>query len=99
VSSLQSWDLSTTDYSAAPLSAIEPVISYDATSDWNVAFAPAINNVRLYLVVWRGIFAGGPDPVTYTFDQPFTVLSGLASATITGNTISVPATGFHGGSY
>jgi len=45
----------------------------------------------LYIVFWRG-FLAGVNPATYTFDQPFTVLSGLGNATVSGgNTVlSIP---------
>ncbi|MEM1368632.1 MAG: hypothetical protein AAGG02_11565 [Cyanobacteria bacterium P01_H01_bin.15] len=40
-------------------------------------FSDPISDLLLYPVGWRGIAAGGPNPVTYEFDQPFTDLSGL----------------------
>lgn len=85
-------DLSGPDFAAAPLSANQIVFDYDTLSDWTATFDPPVANLLLYVKFWRGV-AGGPDPVTYQFDQPFTVLSGLGGTTVSnGNTVlSVPS--------
>jgi hypothetical protein len=84
-------DLTGPDYAAAPLSPNTVTFDYDTLSDWTATFDPPVENLLLYLVNWRGV-AGGPDPVTYQFDQPFTVLSGLGGTTVSnGNTmLTVP---------
>lgn len=88
---LESVDLTGPDYSAAPLSASTIILTYGATSDWTASFSQPVGNLLLYVVFWRGV-AGGPGIVTYDFDQPFTVLSGLSDAIVSnGNTrLSVP---------
>lgn len=91
-------DLTGPDYAAAPLSPNTVTFDYDALSDWTATFDPPVENLLLYLVNWRGV-AGGPDPVTYQFDQPFTVLSGLGGTSVSnGNTLlSVPGSVFADG--
>ncbi len=88
---LESVDLTGPDYSAAPLSADTIILTYAATSDWTASFSQPVGNLLLYVVFWRGV-AGGPGIVTYDFDQPFTVLSGLSGTIVSnGNTrLSVP---------
>lgn len=88
---LEILDLSGPDFAAAPLSPNQIVFDYDTLSDWTATFDPPVENLLLYIKFWRGI-AGGPDPVTYQFDQPFIVLSGLGGTTVSnGNTLlSVP---------
>lgn len=96
--SLVTRDLSGPDYAAAPLSPDTVIVSYDVLSDWTATFDPPVENLLLYLLGWRGV-AGGPDPVTYQFDQPFTVLSGLGGVTVSnGNTVlSIPGSIFADG--
>lgn len=90
-------DLTGADYSAAPLSATTETASYDVLSDWTVTFDDPIADLLLYAVFWRGIAGGSTSPITYTFDQSFTVLSGLGGAVVSSNMLSVPNTGFHNG--
>ncbi len=90
-------DLTGADYSAAPLSATTESASYDALSDWTVTFSDPIADLLLYAVFWRGVAGGSSSPITYTFDQSFTVLSGLGGAVVSSNMLSVPNTGFHNG--
>lgn len=91
-------DLTGSDFSAAPLSTTTEILSYDTASNWTASFSGSISDLLLYGVFWRGI-AGGTNPVVYTFDQPFTILSGFGSAAVSGgNTVlSLPGTGFHDG--
>lgn len=91
-------DLSGPDFAAAPLSSNQVVFDYPALSDWTATFDPPVANLLLYIKFWRGV-AGGPDPVTYQFDRPFTVLSGLGGTTVSnGNTVlSVPGSIFSDG--
>ncbi len=93
--SLDAFDLSGSDYAAARLSPNTVTFNYDTRSDWTATFSPPVENLLLYVVFWRGI-AGGTSIVTYDFDQPFTVLSGLVGTTVSdGNTrLSVPETIF-----
>jgi hypothetical protein len=94
--SIGTFDLSGSDFSAAPLSSSQETIIYNINSDWTATFSDPVSDLLLYPVFWRGISANGPDPVTYEFDQPFTILSGTG-ATVVGNTLSVPQSGFFNG--
>lgn len=94
---IDSSDLSGSDYSAAPLSSSQELIAYSVNSDWTATFSNPVSDLLLYPRFWRGVAAGGPDPVTYEFDQPFTILSGLTGATVVGNTLSAPQNAFHNG--
>jgi hypothetical protein len=84
-------DLSGPDFVAAPLSSDQTVFNYETRSNWTATFDPPVENLLLYVKFWRGT-AGGADPVTYQFDQPFVVLSGLGGTSVSnGNTLlSVP---------
>ena len=77
---VRSYDLSGPDYSAAPGSTSQEVISFSGNSDWSVSFSEPVTGLRLYLYSWRS-------PYVYTFSEPFTVASGLSGATVTGNQI------------
>jgi hypothetical protein len=96
--SLIALDLSGPDFAAGPLSANQVVVEYETLSDWTATFDPPVENLLLYVKFWRGVL-GGPDPVTYQFDRPFTVLSGLGGTTVSnGNTVlSVPSSFFSDG--
>ena len=84
-------DVTGHDFLAAPLSTNATVITYETESDMTAVFSPPVNNLLLYVIFWRGFF-GGPGIVTYDFDQPFTVLSGMSHTQISnGNTrLSIP---------
>lgn len=90
------FNLNGADYSAAPLTPPQETISYLVGDNWTASFASPVQNPLLYLVSWRGS-AAGANPVNYVFDLPFTILSGLAGATVNGNTLSVPDSGFYNG--
>ncbi|MGI9433068.1 MAG: PEP-CTERM sorting domain-containing protein [Myxococcota bacterium] len=93
-------DLSAPPYSGAPLAAAEVITYGGGISDWTATFGQAISNLRLYLRLWRGdIGSQSGDVFSYAFDQPFTVLSGLEDAAISGNTITLAdtPTPFHQG--
>ena len=90
-------DFSGADFSGAPLSASQERVGYAAATEWTATFGSGVSDLLLYAIFWRGASAGGPDPVSYTFDQPFTILSGFANATIDGNTLKIPITGFQSG--
>jgi len=91
-------DLTGSDFAAAPLTTTTKTASYNSNASLTVGFSQPVSNLLLYTVFWRGTQAGS-DPVVYTFGQPFTVLSGLGSGTVSaGNTVlTVPGTGFHNG--
>jgi hypothetical protein len=86
------------DFAAAPLCSLAMRVSYDTGSDWTVNLSEPAGTLLLYAEFWRGS-AGGVDPVTYQFDAPFTIVSGLTEATVAnGNTVlSLPESGFHDG--
>jgi len=91
-------DLSGSDYAAAPFSSPQQTVAYGVNSDWTATFSSPVSDLLLYSSFWRGTFSGtDPDPTTYTFNQPFTILSGFGAATVSGNTLSVPGSGFQDG--
>ena len=91
-------NLSGADFSAAPASASAEAIDYATGSNWNFTFSLQAGSILLYAVGWRGI-EGGADPVTYDFDAPFTILSGLEGASVeNGDTrLVLPADAFYSG--
>jgi len=96
--SLQSADLSGPDFAVAPLAASAPVVEYDTGADWTATFSEPVEGVLLYARAWRGSDAG-VDPVTYRFDAPFAILSGLHDGKVSedGTLLSLPAAEFHDG--
>jgi hypothetical protein len=83
------------DFAAAPLMGVE-AIQYGATNDWTTSFAGAPTDLAIYANFWRGIYSVGDDPDThYTFSRPFSILSGFAGATVSGNTLTLPAGEFY----
>jgi hypothetical protein len=93
-------DLSGPPYASAPLPSAELITYGGGVSNWTATFGQAIPDLRLYLNFWRGdINTVTADVFSYTFDQPFTVLSGLEDASISGNTLSLDdtPTAFHHG--
>jgi len=97
VNGIANADYSGSNYAFARLPSDGTRVGYGAATNWTATFDPPTSDVLLYAGFWRGAAAGGPDPVTYMFDQPFTIMSGLDNATINGNTLEVPASGFHSG--
>lgn len=98
VPALDSGDLSGADFAAAALSASEDLLDYDVGSDWTATLSETAPGLLVYARSWRGTSAG-VDPVTYRFDTPFTILSGLRDAVVTedGTLLTLPADGFHDG--
>ncbi len=91
-------DLSGPDYAAAPLAASQEVLDYAYNSNWLASFASPVTDLLLHAKFWRGP-NNQNDPAThdYTFDRPFTILSGFPGATIAGNTLKVPSDNFRDG--
>lgn len=90
-------DLTSSDFSAAPVSDAEVVV-YGYGNDWTATFDQPVKNLLLYIDWWRGTLTAGMDPtIDYTFDQSFNVLSGLANAVVSGDTLSLPDIGLHNG--
>lgn len=82
------------DFAAAPLPPGTQMVQYAENSNWTATFAQPVNNLLLYVIGWRGQQSFDPDdPSTYTFDRPFTVLSGLEDVSVSGNTLTIPDTG------
>lgn len=78
-------DLAGVDYVSAPLSAAQGCLQHSSGSDFRLTFSRPITGLMLYLVFWRN--------ESYTFDQPFTILSGLANGvSVTGNTLTATDT-------
>jgi hypothetical protein len=74
------------------------VLELDTGADWTATFSEPVEGVLVYAKDWRGSDAT-VDPVTYRFDAPFTILSGLRDATVSeqGTRLTLPADGFHDG--
>ena len=94
-------DLSGPPFTSAPLASAEVITYGGGVSNWTATFGQAIPDLRLYLNFWRGDISGpaSADVFSYAFDQPFTVLSGLEDASISGSTLSLAdmPTPFHHG--
>ena len=69
-------------------------VAQDTSIAW--AFDQPVKDLLLYVNFWRGAggSAGGPPNGLYTFDQPPTIQSGLADATISGNSLVVTSNTF-----
>ncbi len=92
------WDLSGPDYDPYQLSTDQACVDYSFDQNWTATFSPAATNVMLYCKYWRGPNNGMDPPIfEYTFDQPFTILSGLSNCSVSGNTLRVPSTIFQDG--
>ncbi len=84
-----SGDLSGPDYSGAPLSATQGCLEHSGGSDFRFTLSRPITGLMLYVVFWRSD--------SYAFDQPFTILSGLASGvSVAGNTLTTTNGFSHG---
>ncbi len=82
-------DLTGLDYSAAPLSATQGCLQHTRGSDFRFTLSRPITGLMLYVVFWR--------IDSYAFDQPFTILSGLASGvSVAGNTLTTTNGFSHG---
>lgn len=92
VSTIFQLDLSGPDFSAAPLSSSQEIIGYPANNSWTANFSSSVSNLLFYPFSFRGSGSGGPNPTTYTFNQSFTILSGLTGASVVGNTLILPQT-------
>lgn len=73
-------------------------LTYATGSDWTLTLSPATGTLLLYLKYWRGV-GDGSTAVTYQFDRPFTIASGLVGATVSNaNTrLTLPSSGFFDG--
>lgn len=91
-------DLSGPDFAAAPLSSSQEMLDYSFNSNWFVNFPSTMNEVLVFAKSWRGPnLLSDPPFFEYTFSQPFTILSGFAGATISGNTLQIPSDTFRDG--
>jgi hypothetical protein len=94
-------DLSIPAFAAAPSFALVSGLDYAAGSSWTVDFSEPVASLLIYPRFWRGSNGSGPDPITYHFDVPFSIRSGLADASIVGNLggliLSLPGGAFHDG--
>ena len=93
---IEKHDLTGPDYAAARLSAGEEMIVYSYGSSWTAVFELHVHDLLLYGKFWRGTTGTGVG-VVYTFDRPFTILSGFPNAIVSGNTLSIPSGSFEDG--
>jgi hypothetical protein len=95
--SLEPADLSLPAFTTEPLSFCSESISYSVGSDWTLAFSEPVEALLLYARFWRGSVSGA-SPVTYQFDAPFTIVSGLEDASVSnGGTLLTLSDNFHDG--
>ncbi len=106
-------DLSNTTNFCAALGTTTSLSRYSANNAWSATFSPAIPNLLLYVVSWRGTSSGASGSTTYTFTSggnPInpTLVSGLTGAPVYGlpggpngsvaaNTLTLGTTGFYFG--
>ena len=91
-------DLSGPAFAAAPLATNQEMLDYAYNSQWFAAFASPVTDLLIHAKFWRGP-DGANDPATYdyTFDRPFTILSGFPGVIVNGNTLRVPSDTFRDG--
>jgi hypothetical protein len=87
--SVGGWDLSGPDFSVAPGASVQQILAYSVGSDWSATFSKPVGGLMLYAGAWRS--------ATYTFDRPFTVVSGFSGATVAGSVLTLPEPDFHNG--
>jgi len=84
-------------YNAGMLSDVD-ALNYGASNDWTATFATPLLDLYIYARVWRGSFTTGPDLATnYVFSMPFTILSGMTGANVSGNTLTLADGTFYSG--
>jgi hypothetical protein len=74
------YDLSGSEYSAAPGSTMQESLDYQGDSSWTVTFDSPVNDLNVYSIFWR---TNG-----YTLDKSFAIASGMSNTTTLGNTIT-----------
>lgn len=86
------------EFCGAPLPGFSEAMTYHCNSAWSVTFSPSIPAVLWYGRFLRGAGSNGNGaPVEYTFDRPFTIVSGFSQAEAVGSTLRLPGSGFHDG--
>ncbi|MCB9850200.1 MAG: VCBS repeat-containing protein [Phycisphaerales bacterium] len=93
-------NFSGSNYAEAPLSSAQEDIGYGAATEWTATFDPPVTDLLVYTYYWRAAGSGGgPSPATYTFDQPFVIVSGLTGAqeTTDQQTLVAASGAFHSG--
>jgi hypothetical protein len=95
---LDTFPLRGPDFAAAQQCTNARSLTHATGSDWGVTLSAPTHALLVYAKFWRGPGAGA-SAVTYQFDAPFTILSGLTGAVVShGNTrLVLPATSFHDG--
>ncbi len=95
---LDTFSLRGPDFAAGEQCSNARSLTHATGSDWQVALSAPTNALLLYAKFWRGPGAGST-AVTYQFDAPFTIASGLAGAVVSnGNTrLTLSASQFHDG--
>ena len=86
------------DFAAGPLCSTSGQLSYQFGSDWTATLEEPVRALLVYAKVWRGPY-GDFHPVTYRFDAPFTIASGLTQASVSEDDtlLSLPVSVFHDG--
>ncbi len=95
-------DYSSANYAGVPFTpTLQTRLGYAAATEWTATFDPPVTDLLLYVGNWRNASdAGGPNPIHYTFDHPFGIVSGLSNVSVspTGDTlIGFNGSGLHSG--
>jgi hypothetical protein len=95
---LNRFPLTSADFAAALLCSTVQMIDYETGSDWALTLSQPADALLVYAKFWRGM-GGDFDTVTYQFDAPFTIVSGLTNASVSngGTLLSLPASEYHDG--
>ena len=90
INNTSSGNMSGSDFDP-PGSSSQQYVDVDQDSSIAWTFDQPVEDLLLYLYFWRGAgaSAGGPPNGLYTFDQAPAIQSGLADATISGNSLIV----------
>jgi hypothetical protein len=94
--SLSPSDLTDTAFIAFPGAGDQECLNLLCSDGWTATFDQPLTNFKLYAVLWRGA-DGGVNPVQYTFNRSFSILSGFTGASEAGNTLSLPDGDFYDG--
>lgn len=91
-------DLTGPEFAAAPLSIDSEIVEYSGANTLTVTFASPVSDLLVYAIFWQGL-VDATNPIVYTFGQSFSVLSGMAAATVSGGgtVLTLPEPGYHSG--
>lgn len=94
--SVENYSFIGSNFSTAPLSNVDTIYNYLSTDDWTATFDSPLSDLLIYGYSWRGTTSvhNVDPPTSYTFNLPFTILSGFNGAIVNGNTLTLPDNGY-----